>query len=133
MAIYVYPAIFQPETVGGYSVAFPDLPGCFTEGDSLEEAITMARDALGLYLYSLEEDSEPIPPASSLDTVRTELGGFVSLIDIDMLAYCQKYDNRAVKKTLTIPAWLNTMAEADNVNFSQTLQAALKERLGLID
>lgn len=133
MATYIYPAIFQPETIGGYSVAFPDLPGCFTEGDDLEEAIAMARDALGLYLYSLEEDGETIPPASSPDAVGAEPGRFVTLIDIDMLAYRQKYDNRAVKKTLTIPAWLNTMAEADNVNFSQILQTALKERLGLAD
>jgi hypothetical protein len=93
----------------------------------------MARDAVGLYLYSLEEHGDHIPPASSLDTISTDPGSFASLIDIDMLAYRQKHDNRAVKKTLTIPAWLNTMAEANNINFSQTLQSALKEQLGLTD
>ena len=133
MNVYAYPAVLQPEDVGGYSVEFPDLLGCCTEGDSLEEAVLMARDALGLYLYSLEQHGDPIPPASPLDTIRTDPGSFASLIDIDMLAYRQRYDNRAVKKTLTIPAWLNTMAEVNNVNFSQILQSALKERLGLAD
>lgn len=133
MAKYVYPAIFQSETVGGYSVTFPDLSGCFTEGDTLEQAIEMARDALGLYLYSLEEDNEPIPEPSKPDQIKTVPGQFVTLIDVDMLAYRRKHDNRAVKKTLTIPAWLNNIAEKHNVNFSQILQNALIEHLGLND
>lgn len=101
MSVYIYPAVFQPEDVGGYSVEFPDLLGCCAEGDSLEQAVMMARDALGLYLYSLEEYGDPIPPASSIDTTRTDPGSFASLIDVDMLAYRQKYDDRAVKKTLS--------------------------------
>ena len=133
MAKYVYPAIFQTEDVGGYSVVFPDLLGCCTEGETLEQAIEMARDALGLYLYSLEEDKEPIPTPSKPDQIQTKPGQFVTLIDIDMFAYRQKHDKRAVKKTLTIPAWLNTIAENHNVNFSQVLQNALVEYLDLKD
>lgn len=131
MAKYVYPAIFQAEEVGGYSVTFPDLLGCCTEGDTLDQAIEMARDALGLFLYSLEEDKEPIPAPSKPDDIRTNPGQFVTLIDIDMFAYRQKHDKRAVKKTLTIPAWLNSIAEKHNVNFSQILQNALIEYLDL--
>ncbi|MCR4436176.1 MAG: type II toxin-antitoxin system HicB family antitoxin [Clostridiales bacterium] len=133
MARYVYPAIFQAEVVGGYSVTFPDLLGCCTEGETLEQAIEMARDALGLYLYSLEEEKEPAPMPSKPDQVKTGPGQFVTLIDIDMLTYRQKHDKRAVKKTLTIPAWLNTIAENRNINFSQILQNALIEHLDLKD
>ncbi|MDI3534811.1 MAG: antitoxin HicB [Thermosediminibacterales bacterium] len=133
MAKYVYPAIFQIEDVGGYSVTFPDLLGCCTEGDTLEQAIEMARDALGLYLYSLEEEKAPIPTSSKPEQIKIKPGQFVTLIDIDMIEYRKKHDNRAVKKTLTIPAWLNTIAENNNVNFSQILQNALKEKLGIHD
>jgi antitoxin HicB len=133
MSIYVYPAVFHPEEGGEYSVEFPDLPGCFTAGASLAEAMTMAHEAMGLYLFTLEEDGKAIPVASPLGDVHTEPGQFVSLIDVDMLEHRKKYDNRAVTRTVTVPAWLNTMAQANSINFSQTLQAALKERLGLTD
>ena len=126
---FVYPAIFQPELLGGYSVSFPDLPGCFTEGDSMEEAVDMAKDALGIYLTQLESDGQAAPVASDPVEIRPNGKGFIALIDMDMLAYKQKHDNKAVKKTLTIPQWLNTLAEREGVNFSNILQAALKERL----
>jgi len=133
MAKYVYPAIFQTEKVGGYSVTFPDLLGCCTEGDTLEEAIEMGRDALGLYIYSLEEEKAHIPTPSKPEQIQTNPGQFVTLIDVDMIEYRKKHDNRAVKKTLTIPVWLNTIAEKNNVNFSQLLQNALIEHLHLKD
>lgn len=128
---YVYPAIFEPETDGGYSVYFPDLPGCFTEGDTLEEAVEFAKDAIGIYLSELESDGKAFPVASAPASLCLSSGQFIALIDMDMLAYKQKHDNRAVKKTLTIPQWLNTMAEREGVNFSNVLQNALKERLGV--
>ncbi|MCD5407134.1 MAG: type II toxin-antitoxin system HicB family antitoxin [Desulfotomaculum sp.] len=131
MAKYVYPAIFQTEDVGGYSVTFPNLLGCCTEGDTLEQAIEMARDALGLYIYSLEEEKAPILTPSKPEQTKIKPGQFVTLIDIDMIEYRKKHDNRAVKKTLTIPAWLNVLAENNNVNFSQILQNALKEKFGI--
>ena len=67
---FIYPAVFEPEEVGGYSVSFPDLPGCFTEGDTLEDAFDMARDALGLYLAVLEDEGQTIPAASFPSDIR---------------------------------------------------------------
>lgn len=126
---FVYPALFEAESVDGYSVSVPDLPGCFTEGDTLEEAFEMTRNAIGIYLSELESDGKELPAASDPAGLCPTSSGFVALVDMDMLAYKQKHDNRAVKKTLTIPKWLNTMAEREGVNFSNILQTALKERL----
>jgi predicted RNase H-like HicB family nuclease len=125
----VYPAIFHKEEVGGYSVSFPDLPGCFSEGDTLEEAENAAREALELHLYCMERDGEPIPDAS--DDIDVERGDFVVLISAWMDAVRDEMRNRAVKKTLTIPNWLNDAAESAKINYSQVLQAALMERLGV--
>ena len=125
----VYPAIFQTETVGGYSVSFPDLPGCYSQGDNIEEALDMARDAVGIYLSQFEAERKEFPVATELGKISKEENETIVLVDMDLLAYKQRHDNRAVKKTLSIPGWLNTMAEREGVNFSGILQAALKERL----
>ena len=127
---YVYPAIFTPEEVG-FSVRFPDIDGCFTSGETLEEAMSMAQDALCLMLYDMEESQEKIPAASDVRGICFEEGEFVSLVACDTLEYRRYYNNKAVKKTLSIPAWLNTMAEREDINFSSVLQKALKEELHL--
>ena len=127
-----YPAIFHPEEQGGYSVTFPDLLGCVTEGDTLPEAIDMATDALGLYLYSLEEDHEKIPAASDPADVKPDGRDFVSLIEYDKSAYLKRTDSRAVKKTLTIPVWMDILARENNINFSQVLQKAISKELNLL-
>ena len=124
----IYPAVFHTEAVG-YSVDFPDLLGCVTEGDSLSEALEMAQDALGIYLYTLRQDNKEFPKATDPGEIKTKGKDFVTLIDWDELAYLRRVDNKAVKKTLTIPSWLNTLAEENNVNFSQVLQEALKKQL----
>ena len=126
---FVYPAIFETESVGGYSVSFPDLPGCYSQGETLEEAFDMARDAVGIYLSQLEAEGKEFPVASELSKVAKNENETIVLVDIDLLAYKQKHDNRAVKKTLSIPGWLNTMAEREGVNFSNVLQKALREKL----
>ena len=126
---FVYPAIFEAEDGGGYSVSLPDLPGCFTEGDTLEDALEMTRDAMGIYVSELESDGKGIPAASDPADLHVEGKGFIAMVDMDLLAYKQKHDNRAIKKTLSIPRWLNTLAEREGVNFSNVLQTALKERL----
>lgn len=133
MAKYIYPAVFTEEENGQYSVDFPDIKNCFTGGDSLEDAVSMANDVLCLTLYDLEKDGKPIPPASGVKTVQKSLSEneFVTLISCDTLEYRKLYDNKAVKKTLTIPAWLNTMAEKQGINFSLVLQNALKQQLAL--
>lgn len=127
----IYPAVFHPEEVGGYSVDFPDLLGCVTEGDTLEEAIRMATDALGIYLYSLKEDGEEAPKASDPADIKVSGRDFVSLITYDEVAYVKRTDNHSVKKTLTIPAWMDTLARENNLNFSNVLQNAIRRELNL--
>ncbi len=89
----------------------------------------MANDVLCLTLYDLEESGQEIPVSSSIKEIAVDSTSFVSLISCDTLDYRKFFDNRAVKKTLTIPAWLNTMAEKQNINFSLVLQQALKQEL----
>lgn len=131
MAKYVYPAIFTPEEGGSYSIRFPDLENCFTSGESLADGMAMAADALCLVLYDLEETGAAIPAPSDLKSVQAEGNEFVTLIGCDTLEYRKFFNNKAVKKTLSIPAWLNTMAERQGVNFSMVLQKALQQELGL--
>lgn len=124
---YVYPAIFEPEN-GKYYVSVPDLSGCNTTGDNLQDAIEMARDAIEMWLCIAEDRKEEIPePTKDLKTSK----GFVSLIDVDTTVYRKANDNRAVKKTLSIPSWLNNEAEKQGINFSQILQEALKVKLNI--
>ena len=123
---YTYPALFQPETNGAYSVSFPDLDGCFTEGDTYDSAYANAVDALSLHLYGMEEDGETIPAASVPTPCAYALNVMVTAW---MPPFREAMRNQSVKKTLTIPAWLNLEAERRNVNFSKLLQAALKEYL----
>ena len=127
----IYPAVFHPEEVGGYSVDFPDLLGCVTEGDTLEEAIRMAEDALGIYLYSLKEDGEKAPEPSDPADIKVSNRDFISLISYDEVAYLKRTDSHAVKKTLTIPAWMDTLAREYNLNFSNVLQNAIRRELNL--
>lgn len=125
---YTYPAIFTREEVGGYSIRFPHLDGCFSQGDTFEEAVRMGSEAMALYLFSLEEDGHPIP-APSFDDLSVGDGEMVIPLTAWMTPFRDEMYNRAVKKTLTIPAWLNEAAEKQNLNFSQILQAALKDQL----
>lgn len=127
----IYPAVFHPEEDGGYSVDFPDLLGCVTEGDTLSEAVDMAEDALGIYLYSLKEDKEPYPKPSDPADIKTEGRDFVSLVEYDEVAYLKRTDNHSVKKTLTIPAWMDTLAKEHNLNFSNVLQNAIRKELNI--
>ena len=132
---YAYPAIFTAEDNGQYSVHFRDFDegkySCFTGGNDLTHAIEMAQDALCLTLYWMEQDGEPIPTPSEVNTVKTGDNEFVSLIACDTDFYRRFYESKAVKKNLTIPSWLNTMAENQKINFSHVLQEALKQQLGI--
>ena len=131
---YAYPAIFTKED-GVYSVSFPDIEECATCADTLPDAIKMAEDALCLTLYDREEEGEAIPEPSDIRNVVNELlsdDSIVSMVICDTLEYRKLYNNKAVKKTLTIPAWLNTMAEKQEINFSTILQQALKRELNLM-
>ena len=125
MAKYAYPAIFTPEAESGYSIVFPDLEGCFTCGETLEDGLEMARDALALVLYGYEKEKREIPQPSGLDSFTLGSGEFVNYVVCDTLVYRKMHSNRAIKKTLTIPEWLNETAMAMELNFSQILQEAL--------
>lgn len=127
---YVYPALFTPlKDEGGYDVYIPDLLYCRTCGDTLAEAIEMAEDAASMWLWDAENKKEEIPQPS--ETIEYEQPQFVSFVKADTGAYRRQYDSRAIKKTLTIPAWLNFEAEKAHVNFSGILQSALVEHLGI--
>ena len=128
MAKYVYPAVFTQEDCG-YSINFPDFESCYTSAQTLSDAIAMASDVLCITLYELEEEGGKIPCPSQIKDISVNDNEFVSLISCDTIEYRKIYDNKAVKKTLTIPAWLNTMAERNEINFSMVLQKALKNEL----
>ena len=125
-----YPAVFHKAEEGGFWVTFPDIPECMTQGDSMQEAYEMSVDALGLSLTTMEEEGERIPKASSLDEVDTGDGTLV-IVEFDMAEYRRKHSSKAVKKTLSIPEWLNEAAVRENINFSQLLQEALMVKLGV--
>lgn len=131
MAKYVYPAIFTPEKEGGYSIAFPDVEGCYTQGKDMADGIEMATDALCLMLYDMEEREENIPAASNIKAIKCGADEIVTLIACDTLEYRMLYDNKADKKTLTVPHWLNVMAERKGANFSAILQSGLKDFCGI--
>ncbi|WP_146550983.1 type II toxin-antitoxin system HicB family antitoxin [Rummeliibacillus sp. SL167] len=134
MTRYYFPAVFDSGNDGskGYTVTFPDLPGCITEGSDIEESFRMAKDALEGYLYGMEEDNESIPSPSNLNDISVPSGGFIAYIEVWTDYVRDELQNKAIKKTLTIPKWLNDVAEKENINFSQLLQFAIKERLGFI-
>lgn len=130
MSKYVFPAIFEKESTG-YSVRFPDISGCYTQGETLSEALENASDALCLMLYDMEEESVDIPSPSDIRDLNTQPGDITSLVACDTIEYRRFNDNKAVKKTLTIPNWLNVMSERANINFSAVLQKALMEELNI--
>ena len=127
---YVYVAVFNLED-DGYTVYFPDLPGCHTCGGNLSDAINMAQDVLCLWLYHHEQESKSIPPATHPNKIQTGDGDFTTAISVDTDDYRRFYENKLVKKNLNIPSWLNAKAEAANINFSKVLQKALKAELKL--
>lgn len=122
-----YPAIFHKEGQG-FWVSFPDIPECFTEGDNMEMAYEMAVDALGLAITSRKNEKQEIPKPSQPDEVIVD-DGILVVVEFDMLEYCKKHNSKAVKKTLSIPEWLNEEAIAMGINFSQVLQEALLLKL----
>lgn len=132
MAKYVYPAIFSPEDEW-YNVRFPDVEGCLTCGVGVYDAIAMAQDALPLMLMVLEDEGKTgiLGPPSEIRDIKLEDGEFATYITADTDQYRKLNRTRAIKKTLSIPEWLNELAVDKGVNFSQILQDALKNHLGI--
>ncbi len=125
---YFYPVVFEPEEVG-VSVYVPDIPGCNTQGDSLEQALEMVQEVIGVMLEDKSPDAYPV--ASNPNDIKLEGRQFVMMVPFDKLAYDRKYNAKAVKKTLSIPSWLNNMALEKNINFSALLKRALLQELGV--
>jgi antitoxin HicB len=122
----IYPAIFHEED-GTFWVEFPDLEGCQTCGATLEETMALAQEALGLYIVSLKESKREIPTATDVKNLVAPEGAFTTLVSCDIGNYRRK--TKSIKKTLSIPEWLNEEAEKRHINFSSVLRNALEQEL----
>ena len=125
MAEYVYPAIFHPNDDGSYTITYPDLPGCISEGKSLGNAVYMAQTALTQWIEYLTDKKQSIQSASDLKSIDLSPEEFVSLIRADVK------DGRAVKRTVSIPKWMDDKVTETGLSLSRVLQDALKERLNV--
>lgn len=124
---YTYPVVFEYDE-GKIDVKVPDIAGCFTCGDTITDAIEMVQDAMAMMLAHYEDHQQAVPKPSDIATIKTKTG-FVNYVIADTDAWRKQFSKKAVKKTVTIPAWLNYKAEEAGVNFSQELQNALRQRL----
>jgi predicted RNase H-like HicB family nuclease len=131
----VYPAVFYPlEKQLGYAVEIPDLPGCITQGEDMANAIEMAVDAASGWVLDELESGNVAPTATSAkDIIPDEPDGIVSLLMLDMDSYAEKHGDKAVRKNTTIPAWLATIADKRNINYSQSLQKILIQELQIAE
>lgn len=126
---YSYPAVFTPLANGFFSIYFPDLENCRTCGNSLAESIMNAEDVLAYTLYDYEISDKLMPAPSSPGDISLHNGEFVNYIACDTLSYRKRFVNTAVRKTVSLPSWLNEEASARGLNFSQVLQEALIEKI----
>lgn len=127
---YSFIAVFNVAD-DGISIEFPDLPGCLPCADNMDEAIKNAREALGLHLWGMEQDGEEIPTPSSITDIHCTSNEIPAVIDVFMPPFRDKLNNRFVKKTLSLPAWLADLADKDGVNCSKVFQNALMDYLGV--
>lgn len=133
MAKYMFPAIFDSSENENeaFTITFPDLPGCISQGEDMEEAMYMARDVLEGFLYSMEEDQETIPTPSSPKDLTPSTEAFVVLVTAWTDIVRDEIEHKTIKKTVTIPKWINDEAEREGLNFSHTLNFAIRHRLGI--
>lgn len=127
---YSFIAVFDVED-DGISIEFPDLPGCLPCAETMEEALKNAQEALGLHLWGLEQDNEEIPEPTPIQNIKLEKNQVPAVIEVFMPSFRDKLNNRFVKKTLSLPAWLADMADKDGVNCSKVFQNALIDYLGV--
>ena len=128
---YFYPAIFHNDENGGYWISFPDFPECMTQGETMEEAYEMAVEAMGLCIDDRLKNEESLPEVSAPVDYILQEGDFSCLIEFDLVQYRKKHNTKSVKKTLSIPEWLNEAAMEHDINFSQVLQEALMKKMGI--
>jgi len=130
--IYVFPAILT-QYEDNIGITFPDLPGCVSNADNMDEAVKSAKEALALHLFGMEEDSIDIPSPSSINNLKLDSNQIPLLVEVYMPLDRDAIESSTVKTTVTMPQWLKALAEKNDVNFSQVLQVALKEHLGIQD
>lgn len=139
----VYPAIFHKAVEGGYIVIFPDFNYGATQGDTLDEAIEMAQDYIGTWLYDDYIHVKELPKPSNINDISLKIAedekeyyipneSFKSLVSLDMEKYVRECKTQIVRKNVSIPSWLNEMAKRYNLNFSNLLQEAIKKELGIM-
>ena len=131
--MYAFPAVLtiDHEDNDAVLVSFPDLDNCFADGNDFADALEEAREALGNVLYWMEKDGKPIPESSDIRTIEVHNDSIKTLVAVDMIEFRRAWDTRSVNRTVTLPAWLDEMAKKEQVNFSQALQQALKNKLGI--
>lgn len=125
-----YPAIFHIAEEGGYWISFPDFEECFSQGESIDEAFSVARQSMELAIEDRLDNGMELPTPTTFNKVKCKKGEIVGIIDFDMLAYKKAHNSKAIKKTLSIPEWLNEEATSRNINFSKVLQDALITKIG---
>jgi predicted RNase H-like HicB family nuclease len=128
---YIFPAIFDYSDPVGIAIEFPDLEGCYSCASTTEEAVYCAKEVLELHLWGMEQDGDNIPEPTPINKLKLDKDCIPYLVSVWMPVVRSEMDNKAVKKTLTIPQWLNMRAEREGVNFSRILQEALKEHLNI--
>lgn len=127
----VFAAVLTPvPESGGYAARVPDVNGCITSGRNIQETIDNVKDALAACLCTLEDFNEPLPVPTAPEAIEHDSGSVIALVDIDTLKYREETDTRAVRKNVSMPAWLLNMADSRGVNCSQVLQDALKHMFG---
>jgi predicted RNase H-like HicB family nuclease len=131
MSKYAYPAVFEKEKEGGYTIYFPDVEGCYTQSEDITEGIENATDALCLMLYELEKQGKPIPKVTRMKDIQTSDENIVTLIACNTQFYKDYFKRQSVKIHTTIPLWLKEAAEKNHVSYSQILQNGIKEYLNL--
>ncbi|WP_027702318.1 type II toxin-antitoxin system HicB family antitoxin [Metaclostridioides mangenotii] len=126
---YLFFATFSPAEEGGYTITYYDVPGCISECDNIEDGLRYAKEALELHLWALEDDGDIIPTPSSPDSIKLVEGEFLVPIVVFMDSVRDELNNKVIKKTLTIPYWINKAALENNINFSKVLVEGLKREL----
>ena len=128
---YVYPAILTQED-DGIIVSFPDVEGARADGATMEEALENADDVLNLMLLTMEEKHMNINPPTPIASLDVPKGSTVALVRADTLAYSKKVDTRDIRKSVSIPAWMDSLAREHNLNFSNVLQNAICRELNIV-
>lgn len=129
---YIFPAYFcYCADTNRIGIVFPDLPGCTSQADDEEEAMRMAKEAMTLHLFGMEDDGDEIPEPTSAKDLEPEEDQVIVLVEAFMPPFRERMNNKAVTKTVTVPRWLELEAKAANLNYSQVLQDGLMERLGI--